>query len=388
MIIHFFEPSFRTDLLPLAFTRPVADFRVGILTIRQKWEKRLNASSYTLTEPYLSELYPMKESEIGLCINGAVCPTEILCDEVMSLRLGQALVKNDLVLAYRAAETQPSISIFERIESRAEFSLVRNLWDIFSLNGKELDADFALLTIGRSSLPISSTNNVIAPEHIFLEEGAKVECSILNASTGKIYLGKNAEIMEGSVVRGALALCEDAGLKLSTKVYGPSTLGPHCKVGGEINNVVLFGYSNKGHDGFLGNAVVGEWVNIGADTNNSNLKNNYGQVKLWNYTQQKFTDTGLQFCGLIMADHAKCGINTMFNTGTVVGVASNVFGAGFPRNFIADFSWGGAGGFTEHSLAKALETARAMMQRRKKELTLAEEKVLESVFKQTATFRT
>ena len=229
--------------------------------------------------------------------------------------------------------------------------------------------------------------NVISPENIFIEEGAKLEFVTLNASTGPIYIGKNAEIMEGSVIRGPFALCEEAQVKLASKVYGATTVGPYCRIGGEVNNSVLFGYSNKGHEGFLGNSVLGEWCNIGADSNNSNLKNNYEEVKLWSYETEGFEKTGLQFCGLMMGDHSKCGINTMFNTGTVVGVSTNIFGSGFPRNFVPSFSWGGASGFTTYITKKAFETARIAMARRHVDFDEQEAKILEHVFEETKKWR-
>ncbi|MGB1307109.1 MAG: glucose-1-phosphate thymidylyltransferase, partial [Flavobacteriales bacterium] len=216
---------------------------------------------------------------------------------------------------------------------------------------------------------------------------AKVEHAILNASTGPIYVGKDAEIMEGSIVRGPLAMCENSVLKMGAKIYGATTLGPYCKVGGEVNNSVLLGYSNKGHDGFLGNSVLGEWCNLGADTNNSNLKNNYAEVKLWSYQSERFVNTGLQFCGLIMGDHSKCGINTMFNTGTVVGVSANVFGAGFPRNFVSSFSWGGSAGYMTYRLNKVFEVAEKVMQRRAIEFNQVEKDILTEVFELTKSYR-
>jgi UDP-N-acetylglucosamine diphosphorylase/glucosamine-1-phosphate N-acetyltransferase len=264
--------------------------------------------------------------------------------------------------------------------------VVARPWDIWGLNAAELEADFDLLTTGRKSAPVHESCTVIG-DRIFLEEGAKATASILNTTTGPIYLAKNAEIMEGCVVRGGLALGEYSALKLGTKIYGATTLGPHSKVGGEVNNSVILGYSNKGHDGFLGNSALGEWCNIGADTNNSNLKNNYDEVKVWSYVSKRFAKTGQQFCGLIMGDHSKSGINTMFNTGTVVGVSANVYGAGFPRNFIASFSWGGPQGTMEYKIDKALDTANRMMQRRGLAVDEVEQEILQSVYEQTAEFR-
>jgi UDP-N-acetylglucosamine diphosphorylase/glucosamine-1-phosphate N-acetyltransferase len=260
-------------------------------------------------------------------------------------------------------------------------------WDIFRLNGLAIESDFDLITKGRKSQPISNTNKVLNAERVFVEEGAVVECAVLNAQTGPIYIGVNAEVMEGSLIRGPFALCEGATLKLGAKIYGPTTIGPYSKAGGEINNSVIFGNSNKAHDGFLGNSVIGEWCNLGADSNTSNLKNNYTNVKLWNYIKQGFVDTGLQFCGLIMGDHSKCGINTMFNTGTVVGVSANIFGDGFPRNFIPSFSWGGAQGFTLYKTEKAFETAQKVLARRGQELNKVEVDILTHVFKLTAGYR-
>jgi UDP-N-acetylglucosamine diphosphorylase/glucosamine-1-phosphate N-acetyltransferase len=268
------------------------------------------------------------------------------------------------------------------------YTSVENVWDIFSKNGDAIKADFDLITRGRTSQPLSTSNTVIGDaKQIFLEEGAIVEASILNTNAGPIYIAKDSEIMEGSVVRGPFSLGEHAALKLSTKIYGPTTVGPHSKVGGEVNNSVIFAYSNKGHDGFLGNSVIGEWCNLGADTNNSNLKNNYGNVKLYNYAQDKMIDTGLQFCGLIMGDHSKCGINTMFNTGTVVGVGANIFGGGFPPTHIPSFSWGGADGMEEYKFDKMIETANRVYARRNLTVDAVEKDILEKVFKNTEATR-
>jgi len=273
------------------------------------------------------------------------------------------------------------------IEFEDEIIQIVNTWDIFEKNDIAIREDYDYLTRDRKSELIPKSVNVIAPENIFIEEGAKLEFVTLNASTGPIYIGKNSEIMEGSVIRGPFALCEEAQVKLATKVYGATTVGPHSRIGGEVNNSVLFGYSNKGHDGFLGNSVLGEWCNIGADSNSSNLKNNYDEVRLWSYETEGFARTGLQFCGLMMGDHSKCGINTMFNTGTVVGVSTNIFGSGFPRNFVPSFSWGGASGFTTYITKKAFETAKIVMVRRKVEFTEEDAKIMEHIFEETKKFR-
>ena len=264
---------------------------------------------------------------------------------------------------------------------------IEHTWDIFSKNGDAIVEDFNLITKDRQSQPIPATVNTINPEHIFIEKGATVNFATLNASSGPIYIGRDAEVMEGSMVRGPLALCNNATLKLGTRVYGPTTVGPYSKIGGEVNNSVIFAHSNKGHDGFLGNSVIGEWCNLGADTNNSNLKNNYAEVRLWDYQTEGFAKTGLQFCGLMMGDHSKCGINTMFNTGTVVGVSANIFGSGFPRNFVPSFSWGGHKGFVTYKTNKAFEVAEVVMARRKEEFTEKDKAMLEHVFEETKQYR-
>ncbi|NBL64901.1 glucose-1-phosphate thymidylyltransferase [Flavobacterium sp. NST-5] len=384
-----FDGTVRNALLPFTFTRPVADIRVGILTIREKWEKYLGYTTTTVTEEYLSEKFPMVEMEENVMINASFLPNEVLAEMVKSLEKNQAIFKGEEVIAFYSEESQEEVNFddYEIIEYNDDCLTIEHTWDIFQKNDAAIREDFELLTEDRKSQPIPKTVNVISPENIFIEEGAKLEFVTLNASTGPIYIGKNAEIMEGSVIRGPFALCESAQVKLATKVYGATTVGPHSRIGGEVNNSVLFAYSNKGHDGFLGNSVLGEWCNIGADSNNSNLKNNYEEVKLWSYETENFAKTGLQFCGLMMGDHSKCGINTMFNTGTVVGVSANIFGAGFPRNFVPSFSWGGASGFTTYITKKAFETAKIVMSRRNMEFDEKEAKILEHVFEETKKYR-
>ena len=384
-----FDGPARNQLLPFTYTRPVADIRVGILTIREKWEKHLLATTTTITEDYLSEKWPMVEMEDNVMINASFCPTEDLVDKIKSLKKNQAIFKDEEVVAFFTEEDQEDIdlSTFKAIEFEGDLLIIEHTWDIFSKNADAIAQDFELLTKDRETQPIPQSNNVIAPENIFLEEGAKLEFVTLNASSGPIYIGKDAEIMEGSMVRGPLALCDNATLKLGTKIYGATTVGPHSKVGGEVNNSVLFGYSNKGHDGFLGNSVIGEWCNLGADSNNSNLKNNYAEVRLWDYETEGFAKTGLQFCGLMMGDHSKCGINTMFNTGTVVGVNANIFGSGFPRNFVPSYSWGGSAGFTTYLTKKAFEVCKVVMSRRALEFTEIDQSILEHVFEETSKFR-
>jgi len=381
------DAGLHQHLLPLTFTRPVAELRVGILRISEKWQKRFNTSVSYHTEQYLKKKFPLSDKSDKLIINGGLCPNPALQEAIEKLEPGQQLIAGETILAERLDGSFEGWSeSVKQIEFTEDFNLIDRPWKIFGLNGAEMEVDFELLTSGRTSAKLSDTNTIIG-ERIFAEEGVEAECAVFNTTSGPIYLGKNVTVMEGSVIRGGLAMLEHSQLKLSAKIYGPTTIGPHSKVGGEVNNSVITGYSNKGHDGFLGNSVLGEWCNIGADTNNSNLKNNYDQVRLWSYADGRFAKTGLQFCGLIMGDHAKCGINTMFNTGTVVGVSANVFGSGFPRNFIPSFSWGGASGFTEYNLKKALDTADRVMQRRGLAVDEIEAEILEHIYEYSKQYR-
>ena len=383
-----FDSSSRSNLLPLTFTRPVADIRFGILTIREKWERFLKTSTSSLTEAYLTPKFPLIKAEINMMVNGSICPNTALIKEINQLKEGQMLIKDDTIVAMclnaesleNYAENDQEL---DEKETTVDFVKIQNTWDIFHLNDQAIKDDFELLTKGRKSAPISPTNRCVNPENIFIEEGAVVEFSILNASTGPIYVGKNAEIMEGSKVRGSFALCDFAVLKMDAKIYGPTTIGPYSKVGGEVNQSVIFGYTNKTHDGFLGHSVLGEWCNLGADTNTSNLKNTYEEVKLWSYAEDCFVQTGLQFCGTIMGDHTKCGINTMFNTGTVVGVYSNIYGAGFQRNFVPSFSWGGPHGLSDYDMKKAVKTAEIVFARRNKPFDKKEKTILSEIFSLT-----
>ncbi len=384
-----FDGPSRQNLLPFTYTRPVADIRVGILTIREKWEKFLGFTCTTVTEDYLAEKYPMVEFEENIIINGAVLPNLELVNIITSLTKNQAVFQGEDVIAFFTTDTQEEVNFdsYDIIEYSGDLLKIEHTWDIFSKNGDALRADFELLTKDRTTQSISETNQILGIENVFVEEGASLECVTLNANSGPIYIGKDAEIMEGSVIRGPFALCEGATVKLAAKIYGPTTVGPFSKVGGEVNNSVIFGYSNKGHDGFLGNSVLGEWCNLGAHTKKSNLKNNYAEVRLWDYNTEGFARTGLQFCGLMMGDHSKCGINTMFNTGTVVGVSANIFGSGFPRNFVPSFSWGGSSGFKTYLTRKAFEVAEVVMKRRHIELTDQDKAILEHVFEITQKYR-
>ena len=381
--------------LPLTLTRPVCELRVGILTIREKWEKWLDGKGSFITQDYLSEKYPICIEQDNLLINSTFLPTESLVNAIKQLDLNHSLMLGTEMVAARISEDRlnrlatdesviPSLNAHDLVENDdITIDRITRSYHIFSKNGVEIVRDFELITNGRTSQPISTSNHVMGKHAIFLEEGATMECCTINTNDGPVYIGKNAQVMEGSLIRGGFAACEGSIVKMGAKIYGPTTIGPHCRLGGEVSNSVMLANSNKGHDGFLGNSVIGEWCNLGADTNTSNLKNNYLPVRIWSYVSQGFEDTGLQFCGLIMGDHSKAGINTMFNTGTVVGVASNIFGDGFPRNFIPSFSWGGAAGFTTHQLNKAIETAKIVMSRRNQEFTEQDRKILEHIFLNT-----
>jgi len=390
-----FDDDTRDDLLPLTFTRPIGALRIGIRTIAEKWAHLLEGQVSFITQDYLADKFSLNIEEDNFVINGGVCPSSRLVRLVLQLESNQALLENgDLIAARLSASQFQHLMEEEELEELQGFELsetnyvrIKKPSDLFHFNQQALEEDFRAITKDRTSQALSETNQIIGAEQIFVEEGAEVEYATLNASKGPIYIGKNATIMEGALVRGGLALCQNATLKMGAKVYGATTIGPHSKVGGEISNTVILGYSNKGHEGYLGNSVLSEWCNIGADSNSSNLKNNYTEVKLWNYPQERFVPTGLTFCGLIMGDHSKCGINTMFNTGTLVGVFANIFGAGYPRNFIPSFSWGGAQGFSTYKISKAQEVAEVVMARRNVVFSEVDLKILEHVYEQTTKYR-
>ena len=377
-----FDGAVRNQLLPFTFTRPVADIRIGILTIREKWEKFLGSTTTTVTEEYLSDKFPMVELEQNVLINASFCPSENLVLLIKNLQENQAIFYNDEPLAFYANEDQEIDFDAFTVTQYTDDDVLRieNTWDIFEKNHQAIKRDYDVLTQGRTSEAIPQTTIAFNPEHIFIEKGAKVMCASLNATDGPIYIGEDTVLMEGATIQGPFALCEHSSVKMGAKIYGGTTIGPHCKVGGEVANSVMMGYSNKGHDGYMGNSVLGHWCNLGADTNTSNLKNNYAQVRLWDYDTEKFAKTGNQFCGLMMGDHSKCGINTMFNTGTVVGVSANIFGAGYPRNFIPSFSWGGSSGMETYNTTKAFEVAAVVMARRGLEFDTQEEAILNEVF--------
>ena len=376
MNIILFDNQTQAHLLPFTFTRPVAEIRIGITTIREKWEHSLKTDCSFFTEDYLSELFPCRISDDNIFIAGNLIPDPKLCETIKKLQIGEVLKdSNSNVLALRTGsfEEFKSLENFKPITYAQNFLSINHKQDIFSLNEMVLSKDFHAITKRRKSEVLSDSNRLIGdPKNLFIEQGAKIEGAIINCETGIVYIGKNAQIMEGCCIRGPFALLDEAVVKMGTQIYGATTVGPCCKVGGELNNVVMFGYSNKAHDGFLGNAVVGEWCNLGAGTNASNLKNNYGEVAQWNYATKTYENTGLQFCGLMMGDHSKCSIESMFNTGTVIGVGCNLYGSDFHRSFVPSFSMGNRNkGYVEYPVEKVLESEQAMFMRR--ELIMSEE---------------
>jgi UDP-N-acetylglucosamine diphosphorylase/glucosamine-1-phosphate N-acetyltransferase len=390
-VLLFDDPAIRPHLLPFTFTRPVAALRCGILTLAEKWQRRLGAPTVGyLTQPYLQAKFPAGEvAGPALVVNGAVCPDELLVRQVQALAPGQGLYCDDVLVAAHLADASQVAELIqdglrEQKQVTEPVTVISRPWQLFLSNGAEIRRDFALLTQGRTSQPVGDAHTIVyAPENIFIEEGVKIRAAILNAENGPIYLGKNVQVHEGAILKGPLAVGEGSHVNVGAKLRGDNTIGPYCKVGGEIGNSILFGFSNKGHEGYLGNSVIGEWCNLGADTNTSNLKNNYAPVRVWSHTAHRFVDTGQTFCGLMMGDHSKCGINTMFNTGTVVGVGANIFGAGFPRQFVPSFSWGGPAGFETFRLPKFGEVAERVLSRRGLGYDEVEQAVIAEVFRQT-----
>ncbi|QSS97230.1 GlmU family protein [Psychroflexus sp. ALD_RP9] len=389
MNIVLFDDHYRNNFLPLTYTRPIADLRIGILKIAEKFQHYFpSASTLYQTEDYLQNKFKNLKSGECLYLNSRFLPTENYVKQLQNLGPNKALKYKNNVLAYYANPVEDfELSSYNSISVDYDGIYIEDIWDLFAKNHEAILADFALLTRHKTSQDIPEHAYTDKPEQIFIEEGAEIHNATLNASEGPIYIGKNAVLMENTSVRGPFALCDHSTLKMGAKIYTGTTIGPHSKIGGEVSNSLIQGYSNKGHDGFLGNSVIGEWCNLGADTNTSNLKNNYASVKLWSYEANRFKNTNLQFCGLIMGDHSKCGINTMFNTGTVVGVSANIFGSGFPRNFIPSFSWGGSQGFKTYKLDKVFEVADVVMQRRNLNLTDIDRQILQHIFDKSAQFR-
>jgi UDP-N-acetylglucosamine diphosphorylase/glucosamine-1-phosphate N-acetyltransferase len=373
--ILFDEPSIRQGLLPFTFTRPVSEVRIGILTITEKWKLRSGLDVSYITEEYLSDRFTLNPGKENVFVNGGVCPTDDLVATIKGLKDGEVIVKEGVIIAYK------KVAEGKQIEFKGALNMIKRPWDIFLNNGKEISEDFDLITKGRISAPITDPyTRIYNQEKIFVEEGASIKAAILNAENGPIYLGKNSEVMEGAIIRGPFALGEGACVSMGAKFRGDTTVGPYSKIGGEVSNSVIFGYSNKAHDGFLGNSVIGEWCNLGADTNTSNLKNTYSEVQVYSYKEQDFVNTGKMFCGLLMADHSKCGINTMFNTGTVVGVNANIFGEGYPAKFVPSFAWGGDKNYSRYNFEKVVQVAERVMARRNIQLSKEEINILKYVF--------
>ena len=372
----------RSNYYPLSLTRPISHFRIGILTIEEKW-KRYCKSVSVKTDDYLSQKFAINQTQDNIWINSQILPSQELIVELKNLREGESLTKDNEVFAFRNR-----LFDFERlnaIESNVKLNIINNLTDIFLNNFSEIENDFKVFANNKSNT--LNNTNICLGDQIFIDNGADIRCSILNSENGPIYIGKNVEIMEGSIIHGPCAILDNAVLKMGSKIYGGTTIGPYCKIGGEVSNSILFGYSSKAHDGYLGNSIIGEWCNLGANTNVSNLKNNYANIKLWNYNYEKFIDTGLQFCGLIMGDHSKSGINTMFNTGTIIGVGVNIFGTGFPRNFIPSFSWGGTHGFQNYQVDKFFDVASKVCFRRNIKFSKIDQEILLFVYNMTKRYR-
>jgi UDP-N-acetylglucosamine diphosphorylase/glucosamine-1-phosphate N-acetyltransferase len=393
----FFDDDNTVHFLPLTYTRPVGALRIGIFTLAEKWSRALGTSFSYFTSDHLTQKYPLTIQEDQWLINPRFLPNSELIQSILDLQVNESIWFENTLIAARLHEddlnTKEKRDTFQtrlnpKYKKHTEsenLGILRAWWDLFSKNEEALRFDFSALD-QRASSTLNSSVEILGNQ-LFVESGVDIKHAIINTETGPVYLGKNTQVMEGAVIRGPFALLEGSVVKMGAKVYGATTIGPYSKIGGELNNVVFQGFSNKGHDGFLGNAVVGEWCNFGADTNNSNLKNNYASVKVWSYATKQFIDTGLQFCGLAMGDHSKTGINTMLNTGTIIGVGCNVFGAGFPRTFVPSFTWGGANARTTHKLNKMTETAEIVMLRRDVKLCEDDKVILSHIFEETKQFR-
>lgn len=398
-IVLFDTEAIHADLLPISYTRPTAAFRLGIRTIREQWEELLPGEYFYRPVEFQRDKFgtcPADEPDM-LFIAGNVVPDERLAVIIEGLRPGEALRQGESIVAFRGSESQLDAGEWNAVID-VDPSVARVLtfvYDIFQANGEAVKAEYRLVTRGRKSQPLSDSNRVIGEPvdaegnpMIFLEEGASVEGAIINVKEGPVYVGADAVVMEGACLRGPIALCRKAQVKMGAKIYGGTTFGPYCKIGGEVQNAVIFGYSNKAHDGYLGNAVIGEWCNLGAGVNASNLKNDYSKIRIWNYPRHTFMRTDLQFCGLIMADHSKAGINCMFNTATVVGVGVNLHGAGFPRVFLPSFQEGSpAGGMTDVPLKKFYQIAERVMGRRGLTLTDADRRIYERVYEVASRYK-
>lgn len=382
--ILFDDIAIQQALLPLTFTRPVADIRIGIDTIREKWEDFLQANTSYATQEYLQIKYPLILVADNIFINGAVCPNPLLVEAIKNLADNTLLKQGKTIIAYRSNKIGVEACVHE-ITFEGDCLILQQVTDIYTHNGTVINDDFARITKGRKSQPITDRFTAYYNEtQIFIEEGVDIKAAVLDATDGPIYIGKGAVIQAGVLIQGPFVLGEKSVVNMGAKMRKNTTIGSFCKVGGEISNSVIFGNANKGHDGFMGNSVIGEWCNWGADTNNSNLKNDYSKVELWSYVTNRYENTGSQFVGLIMGDHSKCGINTMFNTGTVVGVNCNIFGADFQPKHIPSFSWSaGNGVFKTYHLRKANQVAKAVLERRGKIFDAMEENILKAIFELT-----
>lgn len=381
------DPGIRAELLPLTFTRPVALLRIGIGTLREKWNFFLGEDSGFHVPKYLQAKFPFRQDEWNLLVNASFVPDAGLARAVASLPREEVLLAKGEWVAFWARRTEfheweqgVCFSGRKEVSYQGDCLQIRHLWDIFIRNGRQIEADFSTrLREKGDCLPCGTEVRRMGEFPVYAEEGAKADFSLLDTTEGPIFLGKGSRIMPGCYVKGPFALCEGALVKAGSKLYGGCTIGPYCKVAGEIESTVMIGYSNKAHDGFLGDAVLGEWCNLGAGTNNSNLKNDYSPVRVWSYAQERFVKTGLQFCGLFMGDHSKSAIGTQFNTGTVVGVGANVFAAGFPKNFVPSFTWGKE----TYKVERAIETAKTVWARRNKVFDEVEAEILKSIYEQT-----
>lgn len=374
------------NLLPLTYTRSIADIRLGIFKIIEKWQRRTESMVQIETQDYLQKLYPSTTVKNPTYINSAVLPNAPLVSEISQLNHGESLYNRETWIASCGIKPDQS-GVKKQLADTVLLSVINHPEDIFLHAGEQIKADLELIKKEKQSIGLSPTNTVVGDNEVFISAGARVECSIINTTDGPVYIGSGAEVMEGCMIRAPFTLGDHSVLKMGARIYPNTSIGPHCKIGGEVKNSVILGYSNKAHDGYMGNSVIGEWCNWGADTNNSNMKNNYKKVKLWDYTIEKQRNTDEQFVGLIMGDHSKTGINTMFNTGTVLGVSSNVYGSGFPDKFIPSFSWGGATGIVTYQFDKAIETAVAMEDRRGIILSDEETEVLRQVYKDSSKYR-
>ncbi|MEZ4961311.1 MAG: GlmU family protein [Saprospiraceae bacterium] len=389
-----FDNEIRDLLLPFTFIRPVCLIRLGALTIKEKWERWLKGNASYITQDYLSEKYDITISERNFLINGSVLPTQEICSLINQMEDGEAMLLNGELIAAVLDRDQFNRLMYDDVEELTSFEAkdtpilkLNHIWDIFRLNDAAIRSDIELLTQGRKSQPAPPSNTIIGHGLIFIENGAKLEGATLNASQGPIYIGKNAEVMEGALIRGPFVLGENSVVKMGAKIYGPTSIGPDSVVGGEVKNVVILGNSNKGHEGYLGNSVIGEWCNLGADTNSSNLKNNWGEVKIWSYNTGTFEPSGQTKAGLFMGDYSMAGINSMFNTGTVVGVCCNIFGGDFLPKFIPSFSWGGKDNFSTYIPEKAYEAIERMMNAKGQTFEPQDRLLLLKIFEETAQFR-